>query len=207
VAAEIGLFEEDDYQARAFSGVDADSMVVRGVRFDTCTFARSSFHATRFEACVFDDCVFTDCALPLVSVPECLFSATRFEDCKLTGVIWSDADWSSRAVVEPFSFWRCALDLSVFQGVRLDGVRFRDCSLREVDFSAAGLREADFSGSDLGSARFSGSDLRGARLEGAHSYAIDGGDNRIAGMRVSLPEAVSLLSSLGVELVESPPTP
>jgi uncharacterized protein YjbI with pentapeptide repeats len=207
VSGETTLFDEDDYQGAAFSGLQADGAVVRAIRFDTCTFARGSFHATGFEACVFDDCVFTDCAMPLVTVLECSFSATRFDDCKLTGVNWSDADWSSLAVLEPFAFRRCALDLAVFQGVRLDGVSFRDCSLREADFSGASLRGAEFSGTDLGNARFSGSDLRGARLEEAHSYAIDAGDNRIAGMRVSLPEAVSLLSSLGVELLESPPAP
>ena len=59
-------------------------------------------------------------------------------------------------------------------------------------------------GSDLGGARFSRSDLRRARLERAYGYLIDTNDNKVTGMRVSLPEAVSLISSIGVELVEPP---
>ena len=76
--------------------------------------------------------------------------------------------------------------------------------MHHVDFSGASLREADFSGSDLSGARFSRTDLRRARLERARHYGIDTGDNVVTGMRVALPEAVSLLASTGVELVEPP---
>ena len=44
----------------------------------------------------------------------------------------------------------------------------------------------------------------GPGWSGPTDYDIDTTDNVVAGMRVALPEAVSLLASTGVELVELP---
>jgi uncharacterized protein YjbI with pentapeptide repeats len=193
---------DGDYDGEEFSALVADAVAVQDVRFTGCRFDKSSLVETVFRSCVFDDCSFTDCNLSLIDVVNSRFSGTGFERCKLTGVNWSEADWSAMSVVEPLRFSSCILDLSVFMGLTLDGVVFGDCSLREVDFSDARLCGSDFSGSDLGGARFSRTDLRRARLESAHGYGISTADNTVRGMRVSLPEAVSLLSSIGVELVE-----
>ena len=199
------LFGDAEYDGHRFSALAAESLVVDDVRFTGCAFDTSDLHEATFRACVFDDCSFTDCNLSLVHLVNSVFGAVAFTGCKLTGVDWSDAVWSPVSVSEPLRFSGCVLDLSVFMGVPLDDAVFEDCSLRKVDFSGARLRRVDFSGSDLGGARFSRTDLRRARLERAHSYQIDANDNTIEGMRVSLPEAVSLLGSLGVELVELPP--
>jgi uncharacterized protein YjbI with pentapeptide repeats len=198
------VFEETDYEGATFAGLRAASTEVADVRFTACAFERSDLSDAVFASCVFDDCSFTDCTMALFGVMNSRFSAVRFHDCKLTGVNWSDADCPTVSLVEPFQFLDCLLDHSVFLGVTLDRVGFLNCSLREVDFSEASLRDAVFSGSDLSGARFSRSDLRGARLESAHGYGIDSNDNLVTGMVVSLPEAVSLISSIGVELVELP---
>jgi len=203
VVAGVTTFDDDYYHDDTFGGPVADGLVVRDVRFEGCRFQGSRFHDGSFLSCVFDDCSFAHCDLALVRVVNSSFSGATFTECKVTGVNWSEAAASTGA--EPLRFDSCVLDLSVFMGVKLGRVVFRDCSLRHVDFSGADLREADFAGSDLGGARFSRSDLRGARLERAHGYRIDTSDNMITGMRVSLPEAVSLLSFIGVELVASDP--
>jgi uncharacterized protein YjbI with pentapeptide repeats len=196
------VFDEGDYDGDHFSGLVGDAITVEEIRFDGCQFVKCSFSEARFIDCVFSDCVFTDCSMALWDPVDSRFSGAGFDRCKLTGVDWSGADWSSGALADPFRFSDCALDLSVFMGAILERALFRDCSLREVDFSGAVLRHADFSGSDLGGARFSRADLRGASLVEAHSYMIDTNDNKVEAMKVALPEAVSLFSSIGVELVD-----
>ena len=67
---------------------------------------------------------------------------------------------------------------------------FEDCRLSGADFSDCLLRGAAFSHNDLSSA-----DFRGAA---EYSFSIEG--NQVKGAKFSMPEAVSLLYGLGLEI-------
>ena len=76
-----------------------------------------------------------------------------------------------------------------------------DCSAVEVDFREADLSRADFSGTDLSNSLFSKTDLSGADFSQARNYHLDPGQNKLKGAKFSLPEAMSLLYAMEIDLV------
>ncbi len=63
------------------------------------------------------------------------------------------------------------------------------------------MKKADFDGSDLQHATFRGTDLSEADLSTAKNYEIDPLHNTLKKAKFSLPDAVGLLSGLGIVLV------
>jgi fluoroquinolone resistance protein len=72
----------------------------------------------------------------------------------------------------------------------------------DVDFREADLRQADFGGTDLSQSLFGNTDLAEADLSRARNYRIDPAHNSLRQARFSLPEAMSLLHSMDIVLVE-----
>jgi uncharacterized protein YjbI with pentapeptide repeats len=62
--------------------------------------------------------------------------------------------------------------------------------------------QANFTGTDLTDSLFLTTDLTEADLSSATNYQIDARQNTIQNARFSLPEAMSLLHGLDIELVE-----
>jgi fluoroquinolone resistance protein len=170
--------------------------------FYDCAFMRCSFVESVFRNCRFVNCAFQHCDLSLVQVMGSTFSATRFEDSKAIGVDWTQADWPTAGLARPVGFFRSAISHSTFIGLRLRGIQIRDCVAVDVDFREADLSHADFAGTDLSQSLFSHTDLTEADLSRARNYHIDPARNVLRQARFSLPEAMSLLYSMDIVLVE-----
>jgi uncharacterized protein YjbI with pentapeptide repeats len=196
-----GFDRSDDFEDAVFRGVSLDPGIrVVGKQFDGCRFENCSLLESAFFDCSFRDSTFEGCNLSLWNVTNTTFLDVVFRQSKLTGVDWTVARWS--AVGAPVTFEdHCVLDLGVFLGLTLTRAAFRDCSAHDVDFSEADLSGCDFSGTDLHGARFNRTNLTKARFETAYSYTIDLGANTVKGARFALPEAASLLRTLGVDIV------
>jgi uncharacterized protein YjbI with pentapeptide repeats len=175
--------------------------LVSSVFYD-CAFVRCSFVESVFRNCRFVNCAFQRCDLSLVQVVGSTFSSTRFEDSKAIGIDWTQADWPTAGLANPVGFFRSAISHSTFIGLRLRGIRIRDCVAVDVDFREADLSQADFAGTDLSKSLFSGTDLTEADLSRARNYHIDPAHNVLRQARFSLPEAMALLYSLDIVLVE-----
>jgi fluoroquinolone resistance protein len=170
--------------------------------FYDCAFLRCSFVETVFRNCRFVNCAFQHCDLSLVQVAGSTFSAARFEDSKVIGVDWTQADWPTAGLGNPVGFYRSAISHSTFIGLRLRGIQIRDCVAVDVDFREADLSQADFAGTDLAQSLFSDTDLTEADLSRARNYHIDPAQNVLTQARFSLPEATALLYSMDIVLVE-----
>ncbi|MFA5594777.1 MAG: pentapeptide repeat-containing protein [Trueperaceae bacterium] len=72
------------------------------------------------------------------------------------------------------------------------------CLLNRAAFERCNLSGVAFDGSDLQGCRFEECDLTSADLRSARNYLISPLSNKIAGMRVSLPEALGLLAAVDV---------
>ena len=188
------------YEERTFERFDSAGAEIAAAEFRECRFVRCSFSGSVLRACVFDECVFVECDLSLVKLSHSAFSATRFEDSKIIGVNWTEARWSRLRLLEPVRFEKCIINHSTFLGLNLKGVHFTECTAKDVDFREADLSKADFSGTDLSGAQFGSTDLTGANLRGARNYSIAPSENTLKGARFSLPEAMSLLSGLDIEI-------
>ena len=179
------VFESEDA-----SGVALGERVFEDCAFRACRFVGTSFDATRLSGCVLEDCDLSGAALAGASLHE-----TRLLRRRPRGVDVAAAR-SLRGVV----FLDCVLDDTSWIDADVPGLVLRGGSAVRACFQGARLRGADLRRLDLTDALFGGTDLREADLREARGYALDPGANRVAGMRVTWPDAAALLGALGVRL-------
>ncbi len=86
--------------------------------------------------------------------------------------------------------------------MNLSCIQIRDCVAVNVDFRETDLSQADFAGTDLSDSLFLTTDLTEADLSSAYNYQIDARQNTIKKAKFSLPEAMSLLYNLDIELLD-----
>ena len=168
--------------------------------FLDCSFDGCSFTETRFLRCRFVNCLFHLCDLSFIQVQDCTFPGVRFENSKVIGVNWALANWFAGQLKGSISFFKCVLNHSTFIGVPLPGLKVINCSAIDVDFRESNLSKADFTGTDLSDSLFLGTDLTEANFRSSRNYHIDPGKNNITGAKFSLPEAMSLLYSMDIDL-------
>lgn len=188
------------YGEEVFLGARLEGGKIDSSEFQECQFAASVLTEAGFRACRFVECTFRQCDLSLIKLPHTTFSRCRFEDSKLIGVNWTEADWPETRLWVPIGFARCAISHSTFLGLNLTGIQFSDCIAEDVDFRDSDLSRADFAGTDLSKSLFGNTNLTEADLSSARNYWIDPRENVIAKAKFSLPEAISLLDGLGVDL-------
>jgi fluoroquinolone resistance protein len=190
------------YADQTFTGVHLEQVEITSSEFYGCTFTQCSIVESVFRRCRLIDCTFKQCDLSLIQVPDSVFSATRFEDSKVIGVNWAQADWSAIRLGELIGFYRSVISHSTFIGLYLRGIEVRECVARDVDFRETDLSQADFGGTDLSESLFINTNLSKADLSKARNYHIAPGQNELRGTKFSLPEAMSLLYNLDIVLVE-----
>lgn len=84
----------------------------------------------------------------------------------------------------------------------LGAVKFRRCEAINVDFREAKLPLADFAFTNLQDSLFQSTDLTAADFRYARNYQIDPSQNKIQNARFSLPEAMALLYSMDIEIID-----
>jgi uncharacterized protein YjbI with pentapeptide repeats len=200
VSARIGT--QTRYTDQDFKDENLEQVHIISSEFYDCTFIRCSFAEAVFRFCTFINCTFQRCDLSLAQVPGSIFSLTRFEESKMIGIDWTRGDWAATGLGDPIDFFKCAISHSTFIGLSLPGIQFKDCVAVDVDFREADLSQADFTGTDLSGSLFSSTNLTEADLSDASNYHIAPGQNVLTKAKFSLPEAMSLLYSLDIDLTE-----
>lgn len=196
------LSSHGEYSDQVFRDLQMPGEGILSSRFFNCQFKDCTFSDSVFKKCKFVSTTFINCDLNLVEVPESLFSATRFEQSKVMGVNWAQADWTYPGLGPPPEFFNSLINYSTFIGLNLVSMRVINCTASEVDFREADLSRADFSGTDLSKSLFKGTNLTAADLSRARNYHIDPGQNVLKGARFSMPEALSLLYSMDIDLTD-----
>lgn len=194
---------EDSYEDQVIKGLSLDRQEMNGIEFSGCTFLKCSFEEVSFTACRFYDCSFKKCNLNLARIDGAVFRNTRFEDSKVIGVNWVKAAWGKPGLRQPFKsidFYKSTLNYSSFMGLSLPKIMIQKCIARDVDFSDASLKQADFSFTDFTNAVFRHTDLTEANFVGATNYFIQPALNTLKKARFSLPEAMTLLYNLDIEI-------
>ena len=192
----------DTFESETFKDLTCDHAQLSDLTFRSCTFTHCNFTETVFHHCRFLDCEFEECDLSMIKVPDCAVNA-RFKACKLLGVDWTVAVWGKQGLLNALHFEQCTVNYSTFIGLALPKFTLRGCIARDVDFMEADLHNADFTDTDFDESRFHETNLTGADFSGATNYRIDARINRISKAKFQLPEALTLLHSLDVELSEA----
>ncbi len=194
--------EANEFLERHFAGIDLARGSLTGKTFEECTFSACDFSELALTQCRFIGCHFKGCNLSLMKVQSSRFRAAVLEECKALGVDWTRADWPRFPAATQFKFHRCILSDSSFFGLALEECVFDGCKAHDVDFREANLTQARCSFTDFRGALFGKTNLSGADFSDAIDYDIDVFDNRIKGAKFSRSEAVRLLASLEIVLVD-----
>src|SRR5690606_24429697 len=99
-------------------------------------------------------------------------------------------------------FYQCILNDSSFFGLELHEVVMEECKAHDVDFRDAKLNGASLTYTDFSSSLFGRTNLSDADLSEATNYSIDLLANNLTNATFSRYEALSLLESLGIKLVD-----
>ncbi len=191
-----------EYLSTTFSDGDFTHREFQGVEFDACTFVNCDFSETVFEKCRFIDCEFEKCNLSLVKLNYSRFSDVAFKNSKLIGVDWTKAAWPNISVASSIGFFECILNDSSFFGLHLAEIRMEACKAHDVDFREGDFREGVFDYTDFTHSLFSNTNLTSASFAESTSYDIDIHVNKIKNARFSRHEAIRLLTSLDIELLD-----
>jgi len=197
---DIDIFDSEKFESITLN----DSRHLDGKTFISSTFVDCDFSNAKITDCVFNDCDFVNCNFSLCSLKESKIDDASFKNCQLMGVDFTVMRWSKIARKRntfAISFDHCVLNYSIFIGMNMYKARFADCSLKEVCFEETDLEEAVFGNSDLSSAIFNNTNLKSADLSKATNYNINVSTNRLAKAKFSLPEAMSLLYSMDIEII------
>ena len=178
--------------------------------FERLCLPNADLSRSEFNDCVFRGCRFPDVDLSKARFEHCVFETTdlsnakvtetRFVDCTFRGTKLLGINWTLAQQPIFMKAVECNFEESNFQGVNLCKLILTGCNFRNADFEQAKLKQAQFTGSSFQGARFNKTDLSQADLRDATDYAIDPRNNLLKRARFSTPEALSLLSALGIIL-------
>jgi uncharacterized protein YjbI with pentapeptide repeats len=196
------ITDAKEYFAKHFVGIDLTGQSLAGKEFEGCEFKGCNFSETTLTKCNFLDCHFTDCNLSLIKIESSKFRGVILEQCKAVGVNWTRAAWPRLLLAAPLKFYKCILNDSSFFGLSLEELVLEDCKARDVDFREANLSGAKLSYADFANALFSRTNLSRADFAEAINYDIDVFNNEIKAAKFSRHEAIRLLDSLDIELID-----
>lgn len=187
---------------QTISHLNLSGKTLHDKEFDTCTFESCNFSDTHFVDSKFYECKFINCNLSMLTVKGCSFFDVIFEESKAIGINWTQAAWSRIKLNSPFKFYKCILNNSSFYGLCVKEMDMIECKAKEVDLRAADCSKSNFTYTDFANSLFGNSNLSETDFSEAINYNIDIFNNVIKKAKFSLPEAMNLLNSLDIELVE-----
>ena len=196
------LEEKSEYWSETFRNLDFSEVEFTSKEFDGCTFENCDFSDAIFKTCNFVDCEFINCNLSNVKIEYSKYADVCFRDSKLIGINWTKVAWPKFIFGSPFKFYKSILNESSFYGLSLQDLVLEECKAHNVDFREGDFSNSNFTYTDLSGSYFSNTNLYGADFSEATDYDIDIYQNRIEKAKFSRFEAVRLLDSLEIELVD-----
>ena len=198
----VNIIDNLDCFAEEFKGVDLHGKKITKAEFEDCIFISCDFSETFFSSCRFIECRFENCNLSLMKLTSSKMSDVLFDSCKMVGIDWTMADWKSLLTAEPIKFIECILNDSNFFGLDLEGLVMKACRAKEIDFRNSSLKKANFSETDFKGALFENTHLEEANFTEAQNTHIDIRKNHLKGAVFSRYEALYLLETMGIVLVD-----
>ena len=193
--------DEKEVFGQVFCEVSFTQKKISGKEYDRCHFQSCDLSYATFFNCEFTECKFTDCDLSVLNVGNSKFLDVEFFDCKVIGVNWAKAYWRGLTIGVPLKFKRCMINSSSFYGLNLAKIIIENCRAHDVDFREANFSRASFSCTDLTNSIFHNTNLAGANFNEAKNYDINVKNNLIKNAKFCRFEAVRLLESLDINLI------
>lgn len=203
---------EDENEGLHVVDEDFSDTEISDAIFSNCIFERCSFQNAFITSCHFDNCTFKHCNVSMAEFDSVRMFDISFLGCKLLGINWSNCiDALNYASKNSFkvrykkgfnvTFTDCLLRDNSFGGMELKHIVFSGCSLNGASFITVDLSHAKFTDCDLTNCHFEDTVLFKTDFTTATGYVINSARNKLAKAKFSLPEAISLLQNLDIELV------
>lgn len=189
----VKIQSDAEYIDREFDSIDLKEVLISQSEFQRCDFNRCDLSQSVFTDCRFDDCTFQSCDLSLIKFKEVHLRNSTFIGSKLVGI-----DWTGVAKTFSADFSDCVLNLSNFSAMNLKKRKIVNCIAHEVSFAESNMTESNCRLTDFAGSVFSKTNLTRADFTDARNYIIDVRANTTTKMKLSLPEALSLLQTLGI---------
>ncbi|GEM78003.1 pentapeptide repeat-containing protein [Vibrio superstes] len=192
----------EQYYDKSFSKQTFAYEEFSNIEFEECEFVDCDFSGAKLSNCRFINCSFVRCNLSLIKIPNSRWYQVAFNESKLVGIDWTTAHWPSFHADCELSFKHCILNDCSWFGLTLQELTITECKLHDADF-----REGDFSQSsmtycDFRHSLFMRTNLEQVDFTESSNLGIDLNNNRLSGAKFSRFEALNLLESLNIELVD-----
>ncbi len=194
--------EINEYLTKNFDGLDLSKKIISSKIFDGCIFNKCDFSEATLNDNKFIDCHFVKCNFSIVNIQSSHFLDVIFDECKVIGTDWTDACWPGIPLCAPIKFHKCIINDSSFFGLSLEEMVIEECKAHDVDFREGNFSEANFTYTDFTGSLFNKTNLTGADFTEATNYNIDIYFNEIKRAKFCRHEAVRLLESLDIELID-----
>jgi len=196
------LLQETEYFSEHFSGLDLLEAELCNKEFEACVFTDCDLSQANLADSKFIDCHFVRCNLSVVKIKRARFSEVVFESCKVIGVDWTHAYWPAFLPASPIKFYKCIINDSSFFALDQSELVIEECKAHDVDFREGNFSHANFSHTDFSHSSFRQTNLSNVDFSEASNYQIDIYVNEIKRAKFTRQEAISLLESLDIELVD-----
>ncbi len=194
------LFKEVEFFDTKFSDLNLEKVEWHGKIFENCQFEKINFHEAIFSRCIFTDCEFKLCNLSALNLKYSAFRGASFESCKLMGINWTQAQWPQINLASPIEFYKSNISYSSFYELELSEIIIEDCKAHDVDFRGANLSSSSLILTDFENSMFQHTNLQKSDFSEAIHYQINPLENNISKAKFSMPDAMALLQSFGIEL-------
>ncbi len=187
------MFELNDYWEEEFQSYCVKNL--EGIYFDNCIFTKCDFSRSFIENCKFTECTFINCNLSLSTFKSSTLNDVIFKSSKLIGISWSNCN-------EPFNvlFDSSNISQNSFHTLDLRQMKFINSTIIDAGFEKCNLENAVFNNCDLKQTVFVNNSLKKANFKTSKNYLINPKQNNIEKAQFSLPEALSFLSLLPIEI-------
>ena len=190
------------YYDQLFTELSLSETRLESIEFEQCDFNGCDFSTATFSHCKFINCRFTQCNLSLLKSNYSAFFEVQFVDCKMLGIDWTQAHWPKYTVNPELSFTRCILNDSSFFGLTLHELALAECKVQEVDFRSGDFSHSSMTECDFHNSLFMRTNLQKTDFSGSINFNININENNLHKAKFSRYEALSLLESLSIELVD-----
>ncbi len=198
----INLKDGELYLDACFERLNLVNSSLKGIEFDECHFSECDFSESQFNNCKFINCEFERCNLSLINLSNSRLFSVTFKESKLVGIDWTRAIWAVYHTDFELKFERCVLNDSSFFGLTLNELYLEECRLHDVDFREGNFVDSVITYCDLSHSLFMHTNLEGVDFSESTNFVINVLENRVKRAKFTRYEALNLLESLGIELVD-----
>lgn len=188
------------YEDERFEHLEYQGNTIENRQFYDCTFKDCDFSEMQIISCSFRDCTFQNCTILNNSLKFTDACNNQFTNCMIIGISWSDLVKGKTLFLPFYTFEQCTLKYNVFYQLKLKSFNFNACDLSGSFFEKCTLSKSNFSYCNLKDTQFIENDLTGADFRHALNYLISIETNKLKAAKFSFPEAVNLLTAMGIKV-------